>query len=154
MAALTIVSLEGLSDTVRLFPAMPVPLDSHSLVREQAAHTETSSIINFTTQPARGPLADSNSRQLQQLRTGTAAPAYGELWKAARRKTRICVPSHLVITPLVLLGLAAKMPTIWVERIVESLVDELDRRAGDCDCEPEVDCDVEDLPLPPHWTPA
>jgi hypothetical protein len=55
---------------------------------------------------------------------------------------RIVIPSNIVLTPRVLLGALAKLPTRQIEDVVEALVDVLFGRYGDPDL--EVDPDFED----------
>ena len=63
----------------------------------------------------------------------------------AGRMSGIRIPADLVITSKVFIALASNMADQYLEDVIEALVDELDRRAGDCDLEPEADGGVEDV---------
>ena len=70
--------------------------------------------------------------------------------KRARRLKRLCMPADLVLTPRILAATACLMETKAIEDIADALIDELDRRAGDCDLEPEDDAGVDDLCIYPR----
>jgi hypothetical protein len=49
------------------------------------------------------------------------------------------VPSDLVLTPRVLLGVLRTLQTTDIQNVVDSLIDELDARCGDIDLEADSD---------------
>ena len=60
--------------------------------------------------------------------------------RPARRHVRsLRVPVETVLTPVVLIGAACRLPDAELERMIEALIAETDARAGDTDLEPDDD---------------
>jgi hypothetical protein len=52
---------------------------------------------------------------------------------------RVIIPSSVVLTRTVLSGAMRKLPTDEIEATIDTLIEELDCRAGDPDFEPDSD---------------
>jgi hypothetical protein len=57
---------------------------------------------------------------------------------------RVSIPSGITLTPNVLLGAMRKLATKDIEMALDGLIQELDYRSGDPDCEPEPNEDSDD----------